>query len=197
MIEPLCISYHGVNMANVNEDSTVLVTGGGTIGLFAAACAKAKGAKYVAISEVNPGRIKVAEEADFVDEVFNGMDPDLGEKIKAKVPEGYDVSIECSGSAPAANTALYNLKPGGDFVGLAIGKGPEYNSGFVFNEYHMHGSVMFTIKEFEEVIRLMAEGKLDVEKYGELVKMEEAQTVFEGLSDGSRPAVKYLYDMTE
>ena len=197
MIEPVCISMHAVNMCGVNENSTVLVTGGGAIGLFAAAAAKAKGAKYVALTEANPGRIKIAEEADFVDEVFNALDPKIGEKVKAKVPAGFDVSIECSGNNAAANLALWSLKKGGDLVVLAVGNGFDYNSGMVFVEYHIHGSVMFTVEEFDEVIDLMDKGVIDVEKYGELVKMEDAQEIFEGLDNGSRPAVKYIYDMTE
>ena len=197
MIEPVCISYHGVNMGNVNENSNVLVTGGGAIGLFAAAAAKAKGAKYVALTEANPGRIKIAEEADFVDEVFNALDPEIGEKVKAKVPAGFDVSIECSGNNAAANLALWSLKKGGDLVVLAVGNGFDYNYGMVFAEYHIHGSVMFTVEEFDEVIKLMEEGKIDVEKYGELVAMEDAQEIFEGLDNGSRPAVKYIYDMSK
>ena len=197
MIEPVCISYHGVNMGKVNENSNVLITGGGAIGLFAAACAKAKGAKYVALTEANPGRIKIAEEAGFVDEVFNALDPEIAEKVKGKVPAGFDVSIECSGNTAAANLALWSLKKGGDLVVLAVGNGFDYNSGMVFVEYHIHGSVMFTVEEFDEVIDLMDKGVIDVEKYGELVKMEDAQEIFEGLDNGSRPAVKYIYDMTE
>lgn len=197
MIEPVCISMHAVNMAKVNENSAVLVTGGGAIGLFAAACAKAKGAKYVALTEANPGRIKIAEEAEFVDEVFDALDPEIGDKVKAKVPEGYDVSIECSGNSAAATLGLYSLKRGGDHVILAYGPGPKYDAMAIINtELHIHGSVMFTVPEFEEVIALMSESKINVEKYGELIAMEDAQATFEGLTDGSKSAVKYIYDMS-
>jgi hypothetical protein len=198
MIEPVCISMHAVNMCGVNENSTVLVTGGGAIGLFAAAAAKAKGAKYVALTEANPGRIKIAEEADFVDEVFDAADPEINEKVKAKAPEGFDISVECSGHPAAANLALYSLKRGGQHAILAYGPGFKYDAmAIINNELHIHGSVMFTVPEFEDVIKLMSEGKIDVEKYGELVAMEDAQEIFEGLDNGSRPAVKYIYDMSK
>ena len=197
MIEPVCISMHAVNMCGVNENSNVLVTGGGAIGLFAAAAAKAKGAKYVALTEANPGRIKIAEEADFVDEVFDAADPEINEKVKAKVPEGFDISVECSGHPAAANLALYSLKRGGQHAILAYGPGFKYDAmAIINNELHIHGSVMFTVPEFEDVIKLMSEGKIDVEKYGELIAMEEAQATFEGLENGTKPAVKYIYDMS-
>jgi threonine dehydrogenase-like Zn-dependent dehydrogenase len=78
---------HAVNMCGVNENSNVLITGGGAIGLFAAAAAKAKGAKYVALTEANPGRIKIAEEADFVDEDFDAADSEIGEKVMGHLKE--------------------------------------------------------------------------------------------------------------
>ena len=146
MIEPVCISMHAVNMCGVNENSNVLVTGGGAIGLFAAAAAKAKGAKYVALTEANPGRIKIAKEADFVDEVFDAADPEINEKVKAKVPEGFDISVECSGHPAAANLALYSLKRGGQHAILAYGPGFKYDAmAIINNELHIHGSVMFTV----------------------------------------------------
>ena len=98
----------------------------------------------------------------------------------------------------AANLALYSLKRGGQHAILAYGPGFKYDAmAIINNELHIHGSVMFTVPEFEDVIKLMSEGKINVEKYGELIAMEEAQATFEGLSDGSKPAVKYIYDMSK
>ena len=53
-----------------------------------------------------------------------------------------------------------------------------------------------SLKRLSEVLD-MSEGKINVEKYGELIAMEEAQATFEGLSDGSKPTVKYIYDMSK
>ena len=44
VIEPFCISYHGVSRAEVGTGEKVLVIGAGTIGVLAAVAAKAKGA---------------------------------------------------------------------------------------------------------------------------------------------------------
>ena len=49
LIEPFCISWHGVSRANVKEGDKVLVVGAGTIGVLAANAAKARGAEvYIA-----------------------------------------------------------------------------------------------------------------------------------------------------
>ena len=54
---------HGASLAGVREGSKVLITGGGAIGLFAAASAKALGASLVVLTEVNPIRLGQAREA--------------------------------------------------------------------------------------------------------------------------------------
>ena len=45
LIEPFCISYHGVSRADIKPGDTVLIHGAGTIGILAAMSAKVKGAK--------------------------------------------------------------------------------------------------------------------------------------------------------
>ena len=47
--------------------------------------------------------IKIAEEADFVDEVFDAADPEISEKVKAKVPEGYDISVSLNNNKESLN----------------------------------------------------------------------------------------------
>ena len=49
LIEPFCISYHGVSRADIQKGDKVLVIGAGTIGVLAAVAAKAKGGEvYIA-----------------------------------------------------------------------------------------------------------------------------------------------------
>ena len=59
LIEPFCISYHGVQRANVKAGEKVLVVGAGTIGVLAAVAAKAKGAE-VTICDVAPDKLEYA-----------------------------------------------------------------------------------------------------------------------------------------
>ena len=59
LIEPFCISYHGVSRADLKAGDNVLVIGAGTIGVLAAVAAKAKGAK-VYISDVAEKKMNYA-----------------------------------------------------------------------------------------------------------------------------------------
>ena len=45
LIEPFCISYHGVTRANTTKGDKVLIIGAGTIGVLAAVAAKSLGAE--------------------------------------------------------------------------------------------------------------------------------------------------------
>ena len=130
MVEPASISMHGLKLAQVNEHSTILITGCGPIGMFAAACAHALGIENVYITETNSERIELVKKSGFVKEAFNGKDETLNEKLSEVAPTGFDAVIECSGNKIASTTGLNHLKKGGHMVMIAYGDAPEIN---VFN----------------------------------------------------------------
>lgn len=197
LVEPTAISMHAVRLANVGPGSKVLITGGGAIGLFAAACAKALGADYVGLTEVNANRIRLAEESSFVTKVFLGTEEDLTKKLIEATEGGFDVVIECSGSAAAAGTGLHAMKRGGKMIAVAYGQNPTLDLFTLVNsEWSISGSLFFTPEDFQLVIDLMAEKKLDLEQYAEIVPMTGAQAAFETVTGGGDSAVKYVMDMS-
>lgn len=197
LVEPVAISMHAVRLAGVGQGSKVLVTGGGAIGLFAAACAHALGASYVALTEVNASRIKLAEDSTFVTEVFDGRQEELTEKLIAASEGGFDAVIECSGHAGASMSGLKSLKRGGKMVLVAYGQDPTLDLfSFVNSEWSISGSVFFTFEDFQLVIDLMAEKKLDLEQYAEVISMGQAQASIEQVASGGDSAVKYVMDMS-
>lgn len=197
MVEPTAISLHGVNLANVGNGTNVLITGAGAIGLFAAACAHAKGAK-VTISEANPKRVEIAQNSGFVDYALNAIDANLQENLKKIAPAGFDAVIECSGNKTASTTGLNNLRKGGNMVLIAYGEQPDINLlNFVNNECHLSGSIFFTRKEFEDVINMMAEGKINVEPFAKIIKLEDVQQTLENLEAGIENGIKYVIDMNQ
>lgn len=197
LVEPTAISMHAVRLAGVGPGSKVLVVGGGAIGLFAAACAKALDAAYVGLTEVNASRIRLAEESTFVTRVFHGGAEDLAQQLAAASEGGFDVVVECSGNAAAADVGLHALKRGGKMMAVAYGKNPTLDLfNLVNNEWSIGGSLFFTVEDFQLVIDLMAEKKLDLAKYAEVIPMEKAQSAFEAVTGGGECAVKYVMDMS-
>jgi len=198
MVEPASIAMHGLMQAYVTKDSKVLITGCGAIGMFAAACAHALGIKEVYITETNKERVKIAANSGLVKEAYNARKEDLDAKLKEVAPSGFDAVIECSGNKTASTTGLNHLKKGGHMVLIAYGETPEINLfNFVNNEYHLSGSLFFTQEEFELVIKLMSEKKLNLEPYAKLITMEEVQKSLEALEKGIDNTIKFVIKMNE
>lgn len=196
MVEPAAIAMHGIKLAKVNANSKVLITGSGAIGLFAAACAHAEGVKEIVITEANPERVKIASTSGFATYTLSALDQDLDKKLESIAPAGFDAVIECSGNKTASTTGINHLRKGGNMILVAYGEQPEINVfNFVNNELHLSGSLFFTIEEFEHVINLMSEGKLNLEPFAKVIEMEDVQRVLEDLETGKENAIKYIIDM--
>ena len=105
----------------VGED--VLVTGAGPIGLMAAAIARHIGARFVAITDINPYRLDLAKgfgvdrAVDVRSTTLDQVMEDLG------MTEGFDVGMEMSGSELAFNQMLEVMNHGGKVAVLGIPPG--------------------------------------------------------------------------
>ena len=110
MVEPASISMHGLKLAKVNENSKVLITGCGPIGMFAAACAHALDVKEVYITETNNDRIKLVTDSGFVKKAFDAKDDQIDNKLKEVAPSGFDAVIECSGNQKASTIKSFEKR---------------------------------------------------------------------------------------
>jgi threonine 3-dehydrogenase len=119
IMEPFGSSVHAV----LDEDlvgRTVLISGCAPQGLFAAAIAKAAGAKKVVAMDTSDYRRKLAVKmgADLAIDPSAGAG--TGKLAKACGEEGVDAVIEMSGSAKAVSLGLKALRPGGRFVAFGL-----------------------------------------------------------------------------
>ena len=104
----------------VGED--VLITGGGPIGLMAAAVARFVGARHVVVTDINPYRLELARKMGAsvaVDPSVTGFDlrdvmADLG------MTEGFDVGFEMSGAGAALRQLLAAMNYGGAVALLGV-----------------------------------------------------------------------------
>jgi (R,R)-butanediol dehydrogenase/meso-butanediol dehydrogenase/diacetyl reductase len=105
LCETLSVAVRALGRGRLAPGESVLVTGGGAVGLMAAQAAAALGAERVAVAEPLDRRRDLAREL--------GAEPlDPGE-----VPaEAYDVVVECSGATPALHGALRAARRGGRVV---------------------------------------------------------------------------------
>lgn len=122
LIEPFTCGYYAVmRHGGVNASDTVVVSGGGTIGLVTAAAAMGMGARVIVVDPV-PLRREIAMKLG-ADGVVDPSDGDPIEAVQEITKGGGDLVVECSGhSASLANIFEYARDEGCvSMVGINIG----------------------------------------------------------------------------
>lgn len=166
MIEPLAVALHAVKRVGSIAGKTVLVTGGGTIGLLTALVAKAYGAMPVAISDIVDERRKCATEAG-VDVAFDPSEKDLVRKVREITNNGFDVIFEASGSRYALRQAFDLIRAGGTIVQIGtLGNEdiPLPANMIMAKEIQVIGSFRYG-NVFDEAIKLVTSGKIDLSSF--------------------------------
>ncbi len=98
----------------------VLITGAGPIGLMAIPVARHAGARYVAVTDLNPYRLELARElgatiaADPRETPLEEVQKQLG------MQEGFDVGLEMSGNPSAFRQMIANMSHGAKIAMLGI-----------------------------------------------------------------------------
>lgn len=106
MAEPLACAIHGIDIAGIRLGQTVLIIGGGTIGLIMTQLARLSGAGTVMVSEPIAMRREIAMEIG-ADGVIDPLSEDLKEQIRRiSGRDGADVVIECIGKAATCEQAF-------------------------------------------------------------------------------------------
>ena len=197
MVEPTAIGLHAVHLADIRVGDKVLIVGGGIIGLVSAMFAKLEGAEFVAVSETNEARGKKSVKLNVADDWFNAKDENFLNNIFTKIPNGFDVVIDCSGTTKAVESELMTVKPGGTIVLVGVSPKPiEFASVIaVMKELTIKGAIAYTKEEFKNCISLMANKKIDVMKFvDDIVPLEETKKAYERLTSGTDDAVKIMID---
>ncbi|MBS6397974.1 MAG: zinc-binding alcohol dehydrogenase family protein [Clostridiales bacterium] len=195
LIEPFCISYHGIKRARVKSGEKVLVIGGGTIGILAMYAAKLYGAK-VYICDVAQDKLDKALELG-ADGVLLNNDP---EKFDEKVNEltdgnGFDVTVEAVGLPSTFQNAIDAAAYRARIIQVGIGKRP-LNFDFTViqkKELCIMGSRNAFMSEFKELIELVKRNNIQLRN---VVTNEyhftEAQKAFKDFDENQGTMLKVL-----
>jgi len=114
LLEPLSVGIWACRRSRVDPDSRVLVTGAGPIGLIAAQVARAYGAPAVAITDVAPHRLALAERLGL--QAIN-----VAETPVSDIGFEPDVLLECSGNRRATWDAVTTVARAGRVVLVGMG----------------------------------------------------------------------------
>ena len=196
MVEPSAVALHAINLANIKIGDSVLIIGGGVIGLLSAEFAKMAGASYIAILEANKKRGRKAVSYGKINEYYDALKEDTIPTLMTKTNGGFDKVIECCGNSSAVSEALMTVQPGGTLVLVGVSSTPVTVPMVVgvMREVDIKGAIAYTPYEFDTCLKLIAEKKLNVVKYiDDLVPLEAAQESFEKLTSGKDSAVKIIF----
>ena len=120
--EPLACCLHGIDLAEIKSGASVVVLGGGVIGLLTVQLARLAGATTVILVTRQASRRSLAEDLG----ATASVDPAAGDVITqiagetGLVPGGVDVVMECAGVGETVIQATKLVRPGGTAVILGV-----------------------------------------------------------------------------
>jgi threonine 3-dehydrogenase len=119
ILDPLGNAVHtALSWGLVGED--VLITGAGPIGCMCAAIARQVGARHVVITDLNEYRLGLARRLGAT-RTLNPAEQELRESMdQLGMTEGFDIGLECSGSAAGFRQMLGAMNNGGRISLLGI-----------------------------------------------------------------------------
>jgi L-iditol 2-dehydrogenase len=167
LIEPLACVLRGQDKINVHAGDTVLVAGGGPVGLLHIALAKQRGAALVICSEPSPDRRAAARRAGAAVAVDPGDDVEAA-VLDATDGVGVDVVITAAPVHALQAAALHLAAPGGRvlfFGGLPRSRPTvELDTNTIhYKELTVAGTTASTLDDCRRAAELAGQGRIDLE----------------------------------
>ena len=195
-LEPASIGTNAGNRPPISSEDTVVVIGGGTIGLFVMQAAKLRGAAKVIVVDINEFRLGLASKLG-ADKVINPLEFDLRETIlKETQDKGADVTFEVVGYAKTFRDGISITKTGGHIVAVGnLEQTAEFNlQELVARELTFRGSYASS-GEFSECIGLVASGKINIEPLiSDVLPLKDGPGAFERLHKGEENLLKIVLE---
>lgn len=167
MTEPLACALHGIDRAGIQPGQTVVVIGGGTIGLMMVQLARLSGATCLILSEPNAMRRKIGLEVG----ADAAIDP-IGEDLPGRVAEisgraGADVVIECVGKPVAAQQAFQVADRGATILLFSV---PQQTATIPLPLFDVFSKELKILGSFvnpdthQRAVNLLCSGRLEVQR---------------------------------
>lgn len=195
LAEPMACGVRAVKVAGVQPGSRVLVLGAGTIGLLSMAAVQKAGGIVVLVSEMNPGRLAVAQAWG----AMRTCDPATEDVVKlARLLTdglGVDVVIDAVGSTVTRQAAIQAARSGGKvvWIGLHHPDTPVPANHIVRSEITVAGSFAYTPLDFQQAVAILAEGKLKLDgSWLDERPLEACEQAFNQLVDAPPAVAKII-----
>jgi threonine dehydrogenase-like Zn-dependent dehydrogenase len=194
LIEPFSISYHALDRTVIRRSDRVLIIGAGPIGLFALISAKLKGAR-VWVADILDGRLEMAKQygADGIINTKKIKFSDAAADITGG--DGFDVCVEACGLPETFLAAIDSAAFAANIILIGNGKKETtfLHSILLKKELNVFGSRNSLEKDFRSLIKIVADGKVDVMKMvSAIYPMDRADEAFLALASNDGSLAKIL-----
>ena len=166
ILEPVTIAVHATRRTEIKLGDTVVVIGGGPIGLLVMQCARAAGAGTVVLFEPQSERQSIAR-ALGADLVLDPTAADADEALHKHLgtTAGADVVFECAGIPQTINKAVTHARRGGvvSLVGFPTGNADITPAEWLVKEVRLSTSIASLREEFYIAQSLVADGRVQTE----------------------------------
>lgn len=154
LVEPFAVGLHTARIAAVEPGESVLVIGGGPVGLTTARWVRELGAAHVEVSDPVAERRALGEQLG----ATRVIDPTVEE-----LGQDYDVVIDCVGKPGLLDTCVAATATKGRIVvaGVCFEPDPYVPMMALLKELTVAFSVYYRPDEFREVIDAFAQGRID------------------------------------
>lgn len=171
LIQPIAVSWHAVGVSRYRQgDGSVLILGGGPIGLATILALNGHGCTDIVVSEPAKIRRDLAEKMGA--RVFDPTKYTPEESVRllremAPGGDGFDFSFDCSGVPVTMRSSIECLTFRGTAVNVAMWANKPidfFPMDITRQEKTYTGSMCYTYHDFEEVIDAFEKGLIDPEK---------------------------------
>jgi 2-desacetyl-2-hydroxyethyl bacteriochlorophyllide A dehydrogenase len=151
LVEPLAVSLHGVNLAELRLGAKVAVLGAGPIGVGAAYWAKRAGAGKLAVTARSDRGERFARAMGADSFLLGGED--LAERVADALGGPPEVVFECAGVPGTIAQAIDLVGPRGTVIVLGNCMVPDsfYPAQAMFKQVRIQCSMIYSVAEFEAV----------------------------------------------
>jgi 2-desacetyl-2-hydroxyethyl bacteriochlorophyllide A dehydrogenase len=179
LAEPLAVAVHAIRQVRSLSGATVGVLGAGAIGLLVASVAQIRGADNILVFDINPDRVRLADELGYKGVDSRLSDPNHVVEDRTGNKGFLDIIFEATGSPKIGPLLLPLLSKSGEIViiGRISTPVPLNLDSLMMKEGRILTSRYFSLSDFQHSVHLISSGSVvpswfgrDRMAFGELEK---------------------------